>query len=88
MVKLLSNKSEEVESHSALGKTATQASHEASIHMVPELTIGTTGLAQALVVASLHLDVTSYLSRTKGVLKALAFDGSWYDYVFCGDVLL
>ena len=36
--------------------------------MVPDLKIGTTDLAQATVVASLHLDVTSYLSRTKGLL--------------------
>ena len=35
--------------------------------MVPEQKIGTTDLAQALAVASLHLDVTSYLCRTKGV---------------------
>ena len=41
--------------------------------MVPEQKIGTTDLAQALAVASLHLDVTSYLSRTKGVLAV-----SWY----------
>ena len=42
-------------------------------HLVPELEIGNTDLAQTLMMASSYLDVTSYLPRTKGFLPVL-----WY----------